>query len=112
MFKFISIYEFGNQFKTSDECYSYLNNLKWENGYRCSKCNHNKSTKGRTKWYLRCAKCKHDESVTSNTLFRKMKLRVLKAFEIIFLMSNHKKGMTALEIVKTFEVNPNTASLI
>ena len=112
MFKGISIYEFRNQFKTSDDCYSYLHNLKWENGYRCSKCNHDKSSKGRTKWYLRCAKCKHDESVTSNTLFHKMKLPVLKAFEIIFLLSNRKKGMSALEIARTFEVNPDTASLI
>ena len=41
-----------------------------------------------------------------------MKFPVLKAFEIIFLLSNRKKGMSALEITRTYGVNPDTASLI
>ena len=54
-----------------------LRDLKWENGYQCSKCKHDKFCKGRTTWYLRCTKCKYDESVKSNTLFHKMKLPIL-----------------------------------
>ncbi len=49
MLKGISTYEFRTQFKTADDCYTYLFDLKWKNGYKCSKCGHNKSYKGRTK---------------------------------------------------------------
>ena len=112
IFKGISTYKFRYQFKTSDDRYSYLHNLKWENSNSCSKCNHDKSSKGRTKWYLRCAKCKNDKFTTLNTLFHKIKLPDLKSFEIIFLLSNRKKGISALEIARTYEVNPDTASLI
>lgn len=112
MFRGISIYDFRSRFKTEDDCYSYLFDKKWGNGYKCSKCGHDKSLKGRTRWYLRCAKCKYDESVKSNTLFHKMKLPILKAFEIMFTLSNRKKGMSALEISKTYDVNPDTASLL
>lgn len=112
MLKGISTYEFRTQFKTADDCYAYLFDLKWKNGYKCSKCGHDKSYKGRTKWYLRCARCKYDESVKSNNLFHKMKLPILKAFEIMHMLSNRKKGMSALEIAKTYSINPNTASLL
>ena len=112
MFRGISIYDFRNQFKTENDCFSYLFDLKWGNGYQCSKCKHDKFCKGRTKWYLRCTKCKYDESVKSNTLFHKMKLPILKAFEIMFMLSNRKKGMSSLEISKTYAVNPDTASLL
>ena len=67
MFKGISIYDFINQFKTENGCFLYLFDLKWGNGYQCSKCKHDKFCKGRTKWYLRCNKCKYDESGPSYT---------------------------------------------
>ena len=100
MLKGISTYEFRTQFKTADDCYAYLFDLKWKNGYKCSKCGHNKSYKGRTKWYLRCARCKYDESVKSNNLFHKMKLPILKAFEIMHMLSNRKKGMSRWKLQK------------
>lgn len=112
MFKGTSLYEFRNEFRTPDDCYSYLYVMKWGNGYSCNKCGHTKAHKGRTKWYMRCAKCKYDESVKSNTLFHKMKVPILKAFEIMYMLSNRKKGMSALEIARTYEVNPDTASLL
>lgn len=92
MFKGLSVYDFRSQFKTTDDCYSYLFDLKWGNGYQCSRCGHTLYHKGRTKWYLRCSKCKYDESVKANTMFHKMKLPILKAFEIMFALSNRKKG--------------------
>lgn len=48
----------------------------------------------------------------SNTMFHKMKLPILVAFEIMYTLSNRKKGMSALEIARTYGINPNTASLI
>lgn len=112
MFKGISIYDFRNQFRTEDDCYAYLFEMKWGKGYQCSKCGHKKHHKGRTRWYLRCASCKYDESVKSNTMFHKMKLPILKAFEIMFTLSNRKKGMSGLEIARTYDINPDTAGLI
>lgn len=112
MFKGVSIYDFRDRFNSADDCYAYLFEMKWGKGYQCSKCGHKNHCKGRTKWYLRCTSCKYDESVKSNTMFHKMKLPVLKAFEIMFTLSNRKKGMSALEIARTYDINPDTASLI
>jgi hypothetical protein len=112
MFKGISIYEFRDAFKTEEDCLVYLSNLKWLEGYKCMKCNHDSFYKGKTKWYRKCQKCAYDESVKSNTMFHKMKLPLLKTFEILFFLSVRKKGMSTIEISKTYAINQNSAWLL
>ena len=112
MFKGKSIYDFRSEFSSSDDCKRYLFDLNWGNGYECSKCGHGKCYTGRTKWYLKCAKCAYDESVTANTLFHKMKVPILKAFEVLFMLSVRKKGMSCLEIGRTYGLNKDTAALL
>jgi transposase-like protein len=41
-----------------------------------------------------------------------MKLPLLKAFEILFMLSTRKKGMSILEIGKTYNINKKTAELL
>jgi transposase-like protein len=112
MFKGLSIYEFRERFTTQEDCLSYLFDLKWSKGFVCTKCSNTSFYKGRTKWYRKCQKCSFDESVKSNTLFHNMKVPILKAFEILFMIGNRKKGMSTLEISKTYELNKDTAWLL
>jgi transposase-like protein len=112
MFKGMSVYAFRREFQSEEDCKLYLFNLKWSSGYCCRKCANTKSYVGRTKWNKKCSNCYYDESVTANTLFHKMKIPVLKAFEIFFTISLRKKGMSSQEIAKTYEVNKDTAWLL
>jgi len=112
MFKGISIYEFRKMFKNNEDCLSYLYSKKWGKDFSCRKCANSSFYTGRTKWYRKCTKCGFDESATANTLFHGMKVPLVKAFEIIFLLSLRKKGISALEISRTFDVNKNTAALL
>lgn len=112
MFKGISVYEFRKMFNSVEDCLMYLYDKKWNKDFSCRKCKHTSFYKGRTKWYRKCTKCCYDESATSNTLFHGIKVPLLKAFEIIFHLSLRKKGMSALEISRTYDVNKNTASLL
>jgi transposase-like protein len=112
MFRGISIYEFRKMFKSNEDCVSYLYSMKWNKDFSCRTCENSSFYSGRTKWYRKCTKCGFDESATSNTLFHGMKVPLLKAFEIIFQLSLRKKGMSALEISRTFDVNKDTAALL
>lgn len=112
MFRGISIYEFRKMFKSNEDCSTYLYSKKWGKDFSCRKCENTTFYPGRTKWYRKCAKCGFDESATSNTLFHGMKVPLLKAFEISFQLSSRKKGMSALEISRTFDVNKDTAALL
>lgn len=38
MFQGISAIEFSKKFVDNESCYNYLIDLKWGNGYQCSRC--------------------------------------------------------------------------
>lgn len=111
MFKGITAKEFRDRFKTEQDCFFYLMEIKWGKGFKCSRCGHDQFYKGRTYYYRRCRSCRYDESVTANTLFHNCKLGILKAFEIAFRISVRKKGMSSCELSKEVGCNQKSAWL-
>jgi len=108
----LTIAEFRNRFKTTEDCLTYLVEQKWGSGYNCIKCGCNEYGKGRQWFYRRCKQCGYDESVTANTMFHKCKLNLLKAFEIGYRLSVKKKGMSSCELASEFGCQQKTAWLL
>lgn len=108
MFKGISLFEFSEHFKTEEQCYQYLVAIKWKDGYRCKRCGHAISIKGKREWNRRCQQCEYDESVTAGTLFHKLKFSILKAFHICYRISVSKKGMSTQELSREFTLQQKT----
>ena len=104
MFNVDSIEDFHKHYQSDDDCKEYLFNLKWQDGFTCTKCGHTKSWKGRTKFHKRCAGCGYDESSTANTLFHKIRLPLLKAFGIAFQIVDLKKGRSTVDFAREFRV--------
>jgi hypothetical protein len=100
--------KFNQQFKTDEDCYSYIAAIKWENGYECRKCSNAKYIPGKKPFLRRCSKCKYDESATAGTMFDKVKFPILIAFHIIFKIGTKKKGMSSLELSHEFELRQKT----
>lgn len=98
-----------DRFSSEDDCQSYLANIKWSQGYRCSKCGNEQYYKGRKKYFRKCTKCDFDESPTSGTLFHKIKFSLVTAFEMIYWITQSKKGMSTTELASHFGVNQTTA---
>lgn len=111
MFQGINSIEFNRKFKNNEDCYLYLIEKKWGNGYQCSRCGCEECYKGRTYYHRRCKACGYGESVTANTLFHGMKMPVLKAFHMIFRLSAKKKGMSTTELGAEVGVQQKTAWL-
>jgi transposase-like protein len=111
MFQGINSIEFNRRFKNNEDCYLYLIEKKWGNGYRCSRCGCGECYKGRTYYHRRCKACGYGESVTANTLFHGMKMPMLKAFHMIFRLSAKKKGMSTTELGAEVGVQQKTAWL-
>ena len=110
-FKGESIIDFFDKYKTDLDCLEYLAMIKWESGYKCSKCNHNKFTVRRANFARDCNRCHHIESPTANTLFHKVKFGIRKAFGIAFEMSATTKSMSASQIAKRYSISRPTAWL-
>ena len=100
--------KFYSRFRSDDDCYKYIADIKWQEGYVCKKCGHTHYCKGEKPFSRRCAKCKYDESPTSGTMFDKIKFPLLLAFHIAFKISTKKKGMSSLELSEEYELRQKT----
>jgi len=110
IFKGQNLLEFAEAFKTDDDCKKYLANIKWKNGFTCTKCNHTAS-QNRKSFGRICNVCAHIESATANTLFHKVKFGVRKAFFICFEMSTSTKSLSASYMAVRYGVTEKTARL-
>lgn len=96
-------------YSTQEACLDYLYAIKWSNAYSCSKCGHSHYCKGRTRHYRKCKSCQYDESATSGTLFHKIKFSLVSAFEIIYWLTETKKGMSTVEVSAHFGISQQAA---
>lgn len=111
LFKSTNLIEFQERFKTNNDCYHYLVEMKWGNGFTCSRCQGKEAVRSKMWYYRRCKKCLYDESATSGTLFHKLKFPLLKAFHMIFRLSISKKGCSSVQLAKEYGVQQKTAWL-
>ncbi len=83
---------YANQFRLviPDEATSLrlLSDIKWKDGFVCSKCGSINFCKGKSELSRRCTRCKKEESVTAHTIFHRCKIPLNKAMEIAYLVCN------------------------
>lgn len=107
-FKGVNSIKFYQRFQSDTDCYKYLADIKWQDGYTCKKCGHTNYCHGEKPFSRRCTRCKYDESPTSGTMFDKLKFSLLVAFHIAFKISTKKKGMSSLELSEEYELRQKT----
>jgi two-component system, sensor histidine kinase LadS len=94
----IDFIEFSKSYPDKAACYKFLSDLKWSNGFKCRKCNHEKYCQGPALFSRRCTKCTYNESVTAFTLFHKCKFDIIKAFYMVFLVIANKGNISSYEL--------------
>lgn len=107
-FKSLSLFEFQERFKSSEDCLIYLSELKWKNGFVCRKCAHQHSCRGKAAHSRQCTSCRYVESPTAQTLFHQVKFDLLKAFYIVYFVSTNKKGITSTELSRKLGLRQKT----
>lgn len=100
--------QFRNIFPDKMSCYRFLEKMKWEKGFYCIKCSHDKYTDGNTKFSRRCTRCGYVESVTSNTVFHGLRFPIEKAFYILYVTNNRQTSYTLDELSEVLELRRNT----
>jgi hypothetical protein len=110
IFRGQNLLDFAERFKTDLDCEEYLASIKWEKGFVCRKCRHDKF-QVRKDFSRTCNICSDTESPTAGTLFHKVKFGLRKAFFICFEMSATTKDMSALQMSVRYGISENTARL-
>ncbi len=99
--------EFKKIFPDELACLRYLEK-KWENGFVCKKCEHNKSLSGKSKFDRRCSRCGYNESPTAFTIFQNVKFPLEKAFYILHLVISDRDEITIDVLSRTLGLRRNT----
>ncbi len=107
-FKSLTLFEFQEQFPDEDSCYKYLANLKWSEGYKCTKCGHGNYCAGISPYSRQCTSCRYIESATAGTLFHKCKFSILLAFYIVYYVATSKKGIASTELSRKLGLRQKT----
>jgi transposase-like protein len=97
------------QFGSNEKCRARLVELRWPNGVTCPRCQSQSISNIVERSQYDCNACRHQFSVTSGTILHDTHLPLTKWFLAIYLMTESKKGMSALQIKRTLSISYETA---
>lgn len=98
-----SMQEFMDRFSTEEACRQYLVEIRWPDGFKCSKCSHTEAWQ-QDRGILRCKKCRCDISVTAGTVFQGRHLTLRIWFQAIWLVMSQKQGVSALGLSRALGI--------
>lgn len=86
--------EFLIQFRNEEDCWNYIFDIRWPNGFVCPKCSGSKYWITEHK-LMHCTSCGHQTSVTSGTIFHGTRKPLLLWFHIMWWVVAQKTGASA-----------------
>jgi len=101
--------ELQKNFGTEEQCRKYLYDKKWPEGFICPKCKHNEHFNIVSRNLYQCKACNYQASVTAGTIMDKTRTPLVKWFLAIHLMSEDKRGISALSLMSKLGISYNTA---
>ena len=101
----LTLTETMTRFSTEEACKQFLQERRWPNGVRCPRCNNEKvyALKARPfHWICKAKNCGgrncYRFSVITKTIFENTNYPLKTWFEVIYLMLQSKKGISALQV--------------
>gem|GEM_PF-3379015 len=89
--------EFEKRFTTEDVCKKRLEEWKWPEGFKCSKCGHNKNYYNASKKLYECRQCQFQHSLMTDTIFHRTRTPLKAWFYMIFVMGLTNRGVIPRE---------------
>ncbi|MEP6669341.1 MAG: IS1595 family transposase [Chthoniobacter sp.] len=105
----INLVNLIEQFGSNEKCRQRLTELRWPNGVECPRCASKSISTVFDRDQYDCNGCRYQFSATSGTIFHDTHLSLAKWFLAIYLMTESKKGMSALQIKRTLNIAYQTA---
>ena len=94
------------------QCEQAVFAASWPKGFLCPSCGYRKSCQLRQRKVFQCIRCKHQASLTAGTLFDNTKLPLTTWFLAIYLLSQSKNGIAAMDLKRQLGVSYNTAWML
>lgn len=105
--KSMSIHSFIEKFGSEQQCREHLFALRWPNGFHCPYCGHDQYCQLKSRALYQCNQCHHQSSLVAGTLFEGTKLPLRLWFLAIYLITQEKNGISALELSRQLGISYN-----
>ncbi|MCP4283674.1 MAG: IS1595 family transposase [Gammaproteobacteria bacterium] len=107
--KGLSVVKFFKIYGTEQQCRDALFQARWPNGFICPECSNTTYCELGTRRLYQCHRCRHQTSLTAGTLFENTKLELTTWYLAIYLLTQHKSGLSALQLSRDLGVRYKTA---
>ena len=108
--KGLSLPDFFAAYGSEAQCAEALFTWRWPHGFVCPECGHAKGyTTIQTRGLLQCKHCRHQTSLTAGTVFAASKLPLTIWFLALYLLTQQKNAISAMELMRQLSVSYNTA---
>lgn len=110
--KGLSLKSFVAQYGEEVQCHERLVSLRWPKGFECGRCGGRRYSVIGPRRLFQCSGCRYQASVKAGTIFAASKLPLTKWFLAIYLMTQSKNDIAALELMRQVGVKYDTAWLM
>ena len=104
-----SLTQFMDEYGTEEKCREALFRWRWPNGFVCPRCSQTRHCRVQSRALYQCSGCRHQVSLTAGTILASTKLPRRTWFLAMYLMTQTKNGISALELSRQLAVSYNTA---
>ena len=108
----MNLIDFMDRFKTEEDCREHFFRIRWPNGFKCPKCQHEEYTLIKGRNLYQCHKCGHQTSITAGTIMHGSHTGLKEWFLAIFLFTHDKRGISASQIARNVGISQDTAWLM
>jgi ribosomal protein L37AE/L43A/transposase-like protein len=110
--KGLGLAEFNARYGREDKCHAALIQMRWPEGFVCGKCAGRRYSYAKPRRVFQCSSCRTQTTVKAGTIFHKSKTPLVKWFLAIYLLTQSKNDIAALELARQLGVKWDTAWLI
>ena len=104
----LSLPAFLDQYGTEEQCRAALYQHRWPRGFVCPDCGNTTACR-LSRGVYQCHRCHHQTSLTAGTIFHATHLPLTTWFLAIYLLTQRKNGLSALQLSRELGVSYNTA---
>lgn len=110
--KGMSLPEFMQCYGSEAQCEAAVFKLRWPEGFCCPECGGRRYSELKARHLYQCSRCRHQESLRSGTLMQASKLPLRTWLMAIYLLTQSKTGLAALDLKRQLGVNYKTAWML
>lgn len=110
--KGLGLAEFNARYGREDQCHAALIEMRWPDGFVCPRCGERKHGYASPRRIFQCSACRTQTTAKAGTIFHKSRTPLTKWFLAIYLLTQSKNDIAALELARQLGVKWDTAWLI